>query len=165
MTKSQPLVARDLMTTTLLSVRPNMGMQELVDFLRENRIHGALVQEGERIVGVVSLTDVIFHLSEEADEGAPFWRYYPESDHPDRFEMVPEGMEDVTVDDLMTPKVITCDVMTPVGEVAARMLADGIHRVVVTDGGAAKGLISATDLLKAVTEYEKALGTSSAAAT
>jgi predicted transcriptional regulator len=163
--KPQLLLAKDLMTRTILSVHPTMGMQELVDFFRENRIHGAIVQEGERLVGVVSLTDVLIHLSEESDDGGPFWRVYPTEGNPDILERIPEGMNDVTADDLMTPNVVTCDIDTTAGEIADVMWKESIHRAVVTEEGRAVGLISATDLLRAVAEYETAVkvGTSATA--
>lgn len=149
--------AGDLMKAPILTVRPTMGMQELVDFLRENSIHAALVEEGDRLVGVVSWTDVLFHLSEESDEGSPFWRYYTAGDNPEFVESVPEGMNDVTVTDLMTPRVVTCDVGDSAGKLAELLVKEGIHRAVVTRGDQAAGIVTATDLLPVVSRYEKAL--------
>ncbi len=152
------LTAKDLMTMRLMTVSPTMGLRDLVDFLRDNGIHAAPVKEGERIVGLASLTDVMGYLADEdTDIEHNFSRVFlpdPDSEGYDEFASRLDG---ATVNDVMTPAVFTCDVNSTAGEVAGLMAEKQIHRVVVTDEGSAVGLLSVTDLLKAVTEYEKAL--------
>ncbi len=150
------LSARDLMTSRLMTVRPTMGLNELVDFLRDNKIHGAMVKEGERIIGVASFTDVLDYLSDEAGGEAASYESFqtlaqaPSTDLQNR-------LDSATVNDVMTPAVLTCDATASAGEVADLMLREGIHRVVVTEGGTALGVLSATDLLRSVKKYEERL--------
>ncbi len=51
-------VAR-VMTTSVLTLPPQATMHELKELMREHRISGVPVVEGERLVGVVSLEDLI----------------------------------------------------------------------------------------------------------
>jgi len=66
-------------------------------------------------------------------------------------------IDEVTVDDVMTPAVFTCDVNDTAAEVSALLLEKKIHRAVVTDNGQAIGLLSSTDLMRAVVMYEEQL--------
>ncbi|HEU5320492.1 MAG TPA: CBS domain-containing protein [Methylomirabilota bacterium] len=57
------LAARHLMTSPVVSVRPDARLGEALDLLRACRIHRVIVTEpaagGERPVGVLSMTDVV----------------------------------------------------------------------------------------------------------
>ena len=152
------LTAKDLMTMRLMTVSPNMGLRDLVDFLRDNGIHAAPVKEGERIVGLASLTDVMGYLAdEESGVEHNFSRSFLPDPDDEAYEEFASRLDGATVNDVMTPAVFTCDVDSSAGEAAQLMHEKQIHRVVVTDQGSAVGLLSVTDLLKAVTQYEKAL--------
>jgi len=156
--KTIPLTASDLMSPRLLTVSPSMGLRDLVDFLRENRIHGTLVQEGNRLVGVVSLTDLVVYLSDEAVESEHCFSHLFLSDEAlDFSDAVAERLDAAQVRDVMTPTVMTCGAGDTAGEVAAMMRKRGIHRAVVMEKDQAVGLISATDLMRALERYESFL--------
>ncbi len=152
------LTAKDLMTMRLMTVSPSMGLRDLVDFLRDNGIHAAPVKEGERIVGLASLTDVMGYLADEdTDIEHNFSRVFLPDPDAEGYDEFASRLDGATVNDVMTPAVFTCDINSSAGEVAELMASKQIHRVVVTDQGSAVGLLSVTDLLKAVMDYEKAL--------
>ncbi len=156
--KTLPLTARDLMSPRLLTVSPSMGLRDLVDFLRENQIHGTLVQEGSRLVGVVSTTDLVVYLSDEAIENDhSFSHIFLSDETPDFSEAVAERLDAAQVRDVMTPTVMTCQATDTAGEVAAMMRQRGIHRAVVMENDQAAGLISSTDLMRALERYESFL--------
>ena len=124
------LTARDLMSTRLMTVPPAMRLGELVDFLRENKIHGALVQDEARLVGVISYTDVMIYLADQDEEGQPFWRSFPNGEEPGFLNADVAGLDEGTVEDAMTPNVITCQVSDSAGRVAeleARRLASQLR--------------------------------------
>jgi len=62
------LVARDLMTSPVVSVRADTPVVEAVRLLRDRRVHRAVVTvaegERERPVGILSVTDLVGHLGE-----------------------------------------------------------------------------------------------------
>ena len=64
----RPIVARDLMTTDVLTVSQEMTVSELARFLSDNEITGAPVENGGgKVVGVVSVVDIARTDSEQAD--------------------------------------------------------------------------------------------------
>ena len=50
---------RDIMTTDVITVDPNLTIREAMDVLTSNRISGAPVRAGDEIIGVVSATDLL----------------------------------------------------------------------------------------------------------
>ena len=50
---------RDIMTTDLVTVDPNFTIREAMEVLASNRISGAPVVAGDRVIGVVSATDLL----------------------------------------------------------------------------------------------------------
>lgn len=71
-TKTQELVyemrVADVMTRNVITVRPEDRMSQLRKVLRENRISGVPVVEGDRVVGLVSLEDFIKWLADRQDD-------------------------------------------------------------------------------------------------
>ena len=53
------LRVRDIMTTDLISLDPNLNIREAMDVFVSKRIRGAPVVSGDEVVGVVSATDLI----------------------------------------------------------------------------------------------------------
>lgn len=58
--------ARHLMTSPIVSVRPDLPVAEAIGILRERRIHRLVVTEpapgGERPVGILSMTDIVARM-------------------------------------------------------------------------------------------------------
>ena len=50
---------RDIMTTDVITVDPNLTIREAMDVLASNRISGAPVVAGDDVVGVISATDLL----------------------------------------------------------------------------------------------------------
>ena len=117
-----PVLARDVMTQPVLSVRENRTVREAAAFLTENDISGVpVLSRAGKLVGVVTLTD----LAKE--------------EHGRR------------VRDVMTPVVYTIPEETPVEKIARTMIAGRIHRLFVTRGGSVVGVVTTLDLLKLLT--------------
>src|SRR5215208_910361 len=56
---SYDLKVRDVMTTALRSASPEMPLAQVLDILRINRISGLPVVENGKLVGIVSLEDIV----------------------------------------------------------------------------------------------------------
>jgi CBS domain-containing protein/anti-sigma regulatory factor (Ser/Thr protein kinase) len=71
-TKTQEMVYEmrvgDVMTRTVIVVRPTDPMSQLRGLLRGNRISGLPVVEGDRLVGIISLEDFIKWLADRAED-------------------------------------------------------------------------------------------------
>ncbi|MBX6364285.1 MAG: CBS domain-containing protein, partial [Gemmatimonadetes bacterium] len=62
--------ARDVMTPDVFGVAPSATVPELVAFLVRSGVHRALVLDGTRLVGIVSVTDLLPVIA-EGGEGWP----------------------------------------------------------------------------------------------
>ncbi|MBN2004122.1 MAG: CBS domain-containing protein [Anaerolineae bacterium] len=68
-----------VMTTLLLTVSPTQSMQEVKELMREHRISGCPVVENERLVGIVSIEDLI-HAMEQSQLSAPISTFMTSGD-------------------------------------------------------------------------------------
>lgn len=155
----QEYTAREIMTSSLLAAHEAWTVSELAHFLVSNGITGApVVDDDEQLVGVVSVTDVarFASMDREEDDKRGHHGYYTDSlDFDTRFDYLEEAaephMEASTVADIMTPSVFDVDASTSVKRVAKEMVANGLHRVFVSDAGKIVGVVSALDILQIVT--------------
>jgi CBS domain-containing protein/anti-sigma regulatory factor (Ser/Thr protein kinase) len=71
---SYDLKTRDVMTTALRTASPQMPLSKVLDILRINRISGVTVLEEGKLVGIVSLEDIV-RAMEKNDLAAPTSQY------------------------------------------------------------------------------------------
>jgi CBS domain-containing protein len=142
------------MNPEVLTVPEDMSVRELASFLLDNQISGApVVDSNDELVGVVSMTDIVAASAD--DSGVTTDRRNPSFYLRDLEETYSE--EDVrnfhieepnrSVAEIMTPEVYSVDVEATVSEVAEMMLEGHLHRVLVTKGQEAVGIISTSDIL------------------
>jgi predicted transcriptional regulator len=152
------LTAKDVMIQEVLEVRAEWSLQRLVEFLVENSISGAPVTtENGKLVGVVSLTDIIRHdtLLEKGSQSYGTHEYYLhtlESQFaPQEIDSLHFGNEPLmTVRDIMTPTIFRVNENATVQQVADTMIRGRIHRVFVTQEEKVVGIISAADMLRVI---------------
>jgi CBS domain-containing protein len=175
----------EIMTTELVTVSPQLSLQEVARVFAEASISGAPVVSGRELVGVISSTDIVEF--ETTNPGSPRQRdagsewgeieTRPASDGSDeaepavyftemwedagaevltRFEAdSPEWnrMAEATVGSVMTTSVVSLPPDAEVREAARIMVMAGVHRIlVVDDAGDLVGLVSASDIVRAVAE-------------
>lgn len=63
------LTVRDVMTWGVVSVRPDTDVRRAAQMLREQRISALPVVEGDRLVGILTATDIIRGFVALLDEG------------------------------------------------------------------------------------------------
>ena len=114
-----------IMTRKVICARPEMDASLLRARLVERGVSGApVVDDWGRVLGVVSKTDLVEHevTSERGKR---------------------------TVADIMMPMVFTLPPEAPIGQAAALMAYEGVHRVVVVDHkGCVVGLVSTLDIAR-----------------
>jgi len=152
------LLAHDVMQKHVVTVTPETSVEDLADLLIGSRIGGVPVLDGEEIVGVVSRSDFARALSLERTLAALT------AEGEDRDVLSPgEAAESVKlpphllarlegrrVRDIMSPAPLTVLPETPIQEVADLMASNHLHRVLVVDGKALRGVISALDIVALV---------------
>jgi CBS domain-containing protein len=159
------LRAKDLMKTEVVHVTPSMTLVELDRVLLEKKISGATVVDRGKLVGVVSRSDILKRLSVEQSVGEMITDFYSDFSWPqeddstgtaarveDIGEFVGERFETLTVRDIMSHKLVTVDVETPIDEVARVMIRHRLHRVLATEGDAVAGIVTSTDFVRAIAE-------------
>jgi predicted transcriptional regulator len=152
------LTAKDVMNPQVISVPADWTIEELAQFLVDKAITGAPVKNEEgKLIGVVSLTDIVRHdsLAEmelRADEPHDYYMHGWE----DR--LTPEDLSSfhiaekpqVYVRDIMTPMIFKVDEKTPLPDVADTMIGGRIHRLLVTREGRVIGIVTTMDMLKVI---------------
>jgi CBS domain-containing protein len=182
------LTVRDIMSTDVVLVDPELTLRDAVELLAKRHISGAPVVSGGAVVGVISANDV---LTFEADTpGVPTEvREQPEQDalesaEPEEDEWAKEVeapgtyfnelwadagadvaerfaelkgpewdlLEEHTVEEAMSRGVRSVRPGLSVPDAAAYMLKERIHRAVVLEGKELVGIVTATDIMRAVAE-------------
>ena len=152
------LTAKDVMNKDVLSVGMDWSIEYLTDFLVENGISGAPVtSEDGKLVGVVSLTDIVRHSSlpgNTSQLNSPYDYYRHGLEHHYATEDIRSlniGTEALdTVRDIMTPMVFDVTEDMKVKQVADTMIRGRIHRVFVTRDEKLTGVITTVDMLKVI---------------
>ncbi len=127
------LQAKDIMQPEVVSVPPEMTLDQFEEFLTIQDIDGAPVQNAAgEIIGIASKTDVIWALR------------FQQRDH---FKLAGET---IRVGDIMTDDVIFVPPDLSPQEVAEVMIEHRIHRVLIGDKHCVRGIITAFDLLRLV---------------
>ena len=118
------MIAKDLMTTDIISVAPTMTIKKLAMTLIKNQISGAPVTgKNGKIVGIVSEADLVAKKGKD-------------------------------VKTIMSKKVISVAEDTPVEEIAQLMTRHKIKRLPVMKGDKVVGIVSRADIVSAIAQGE-----------
>jgi len=142
--------ASDVMTREVATVTPETSIDNLCDLFRERRITGApVVDEGGRLVGIVSKDDVLFRgrggvteLRQTPDIRALFSSGFVGFDQ--------GGNGARRVGEIMTREVVSAPEESSVGDLCRLMWEHRIHRVPIVRGVLLVGIVSALDVCRAV---------------
>ena len=164
------LFAVDIMTHPVISANEDMTVRELIDLLNRKQISGVpVVDADDRLVGVISITDLISLGNNLIDMGADSGEALEvrESD----FHTSPAmdglagahgllepdaGILEIPVGDLMSRNVITAREQAHIGELADRMVSNSIHRLIIVRGDRMVGIISVRDILRSLGDRYRA---------
>ncbi len=148
---------RDIMHKDVETVRPETRLPELGRAFQHSRVSGfPVVEKDGRLVGIVSRSDVIRQLAIEQSLGEAMVdsvrddtdEDWAESSAQEIGQLVGRRMEGHRVGDIMRTDLISAAPDDSLGEVAARMLERGVHRVPVVEDGQLVGLISSMDFVR-----------------
>jgi CBS-domain-containing membrane protein len=150
---------QDIMTRSVISVRPDTALREIARLLDEHRISGVpVVDERGALLGVVSEADFLVeaqggtsvHRSPIArlfgragDVGSPGHRHFAS-----------------TASELMTSPVITVGPEVLIADAAAVMTKHRINRLPVIDDGRLIGIVTRADLVRSYVRTDEQLADS-----
>ena len=124
----------DLMQPKVKTIHSDATVAEAIVSLADAHISGMPVVDGTgRVIGIVSSTDVLAAEAEAEDRDAR-----------------QALLESTTVRDVMTPRPYTIGPNEEVREAACQMLYADVHRLFVAEGDKVVGIITTTDIVRAV---------------
>ena len=125
---------RELMQTKVQTVHPDDAVNDAVVTLTDAHVSALpVVDETGHMIGVISSTDILTSEAEARDA------------------VEREALfEQMMVRDIMTPRPLTVSSYSDVREAAQQMLYAEVHRLFVTSGNQLVGVISTTDIVRAV---------------
>jgi CBS domain-containing protein len=143
-------LVRDVMTEKPVCAESGESLRDLARMLDENEISGVpVVDDQERLIGVVSRTDLLRRLLEGPSEARPSedWLDLLAADSVNTFEIDVARLG--TIDDLMSIDPVTATPEETVATVAWRLAAARVHRAIVVDPKRRPiGIVTTLDLLK-----------------
>ncbi len=171
---------RDIMTRDVATLDAEMTLREAIEALRASNVTGAPVTQGSRVVGVVSVADILdFEVETPAvpaeRAGQVVWGgleeegpdpevevsgYYRDmwddagAEVVERFaaDTGPEWdlLSEHEVGEIMTTTVLGMPPDTSLRSAALFMTAHGIHRILVLEEEELLGIVSASDFVRAI---------------
>jgi CBS domain-containing protein len=124
----------ELMQTEVQSVVPDAPVNDAAVIIADAHVSGLpVVDRTGKLVGVISTTDIL--ASEEEAEA---------------LETQVAVFNETSVRELMTPKPVTIGPDATIKEAAQLLLYADVHRLFVVDGDRLVGVISTTDIVRAV---------------
>jgi CBS domain-containing protein len=158
----QSLQVSDLMQREVVTIGLDATAHELAELLHYHSIGGVPVLDGEgRVAGVVSGSDLVRLAAQREGAQVP---PLPEEAATDAGRFFSQGAVSTTllhrlardylagtlVRDLMTPAVFSVREEATIPELARFLLRTGAHRALVMDEDRLRGIVTATDVLRAV---------------
>jgi CBS domain-containing protein len=167
---------KEIMSTDVATVPPDMSVRELARFLDERGIGGAPVCDvSGKVLGVVTVSDLVRLAAEQQDppdglgEGTveyppeevedegeeASWYYFMAGEAPELYGRVTTGaleeaFDQFTVRDIMTRAVFSVRPESTLEQLARFLLRARIHRALVMDRGKLVGIVTTFDVLRAV---------------
>jgi len=143
------MIVADVMTRSVISVPPDATVEEAVKQMLARRISGLfVVDQGGDLVGVITEGDLLRRDELGTERDRPWWLRLLVS--PARQAADFTRAHGRHVRDVMTPAVVSVAHDTALEEVVATMEQNRIKRLPVTRGGRVIGVISRSDLLRAL---------------
>jgi CBS domain-containing protein len=149
------MLARELMTTDLATVPPEMPLSAVARLMAERGISGLPVVDGDgRLLGIVTEGDLIRRLASAAEKPSSWFAglFAAPGTQAARYAKT-HGRH---AQDAMTVALHSAGEDTPVEQIAALFERTGIRRVPILRDGRLVGLVSRADLLRALLDREDA---------
>lgn len=159
-TTLRQLVAADVMQRDMVTVSPGDTLRDALALMTENHVTGLPVMDNKsRCIGLITSSDILGFEEEHAEESAEEGMMQHFNNEIGRWESVPlsafglEEFGDVRVEEVMARELIYVERDTPLKDVAQKMLAENVHRVLVMDERFnLYGIVTSFDFVRVVAE-------------
>lgn len=151
--------AQDIMTRQVVTVTPDTPVPVAAKLMTEHRISGLpVIAKDGRILGVVSVSDLVHRVETGTQRKRKWWAVLFTDNQSLAREFVKTHGQ--TVADIMTRKVVCVAADADLRHVADVLDRNNVKRVPVLDQGKLAGILSRTDLVRAVATAQ--IGTNAA---
>lgn len=150
-------LVRDLMQTDVTTVSPQDTAAEVERTLVGRGISGAPVVQGGEVLGVISRSDLVRHLVVEQSLSEIVSDYYRDPGLPvdPHLPALDVGhLQHILVRDLMPQQLITIQEDASAASAARLLLDHHVHRALVLRGDEFVGVVTSTDLLRALAAHD-----------
>lgn len=145
------LTVSDVMTKDVFALSPETSVISAARLLVNRHITGApVIDTLGRVLGVVTLADLADPDRERSDRlGTSIFYFHKEAQVQVARGEVPVTAEGV-VGDVMSPFVLAVGARSPLLDAVRLMTAEDVHRLVVLEDGRLVGIVSSTDVMRAL---------------
>ena len=138
------MLLKDIMTKDVVTVTPSTSLKEVCKILKEKRISGVpVVDEGGKIAGIVTITDVLKIVQEVYQWQALEKNAY----HMNISELLGKESLNTNAGNIMTKTVYTLDENKNINDVMRLMFTNKIHTIPITREDKIVGIIGKRDLV------------------
>ncbi len=148
LSKGAPMNVKDIMTTKITTISPEMNAREALDLLMRIEISGLpVVDENKKLIGMFTEKGVLKTLLPGYIEKVGSFTYH---ENPKMIKQKVTALATMTVKEIMREDVISVDEDTALSEVARIMLVQRVRRLpVLNKNKELVGIIARVDVLKA----------------
>ncbi len=154
---------RDAMNTDVIICRPDDPISMLVEQFRKNHISGMPVVDNEKVVGIVSETDLLkLFKAPEFPEGmflpSPFEIIEIPIRSVIRYEEFKKALEDIhmkPVRDIMIKKIYSISPDSTLEDASGKMVKYRVNRLPVIENGKLVGIIVRSDIIRGLSKEQE----------
>ena len=150
--------ARDLMTAPVISITPETTVHDIAELLLDRHISGVPVVAKGEVVGIVGESDLLYRqeIGTDPEPVRPSWRAL-------LFEVERRPVDYVKsharmAKDIMSRRVVTIDEDASARQIASIFASRAIRRVPVLRDGRLVGIVTRSDLIRALAMTTRAAG-------
>ena len=117
--------AQDIMSKKVVAVESNSTASDIAKLMDKNRVSSIIITKDEKPVGIITERDMVSKITAQNKKPS-----------------------EVKTVEIMTSPLVVVSPLTPVDEVAEKMILNKIRRIVVLNGTETLGIITVTDFVK-----------------
>lgn len=137
---STGLEAQHFAIRDVITVAPGASLRQAAQLMHQSRINALPVVTTEgRVVGMIGIRDIL---------RAPWPSHVGGgAGHRQDTHVIVRSLDQTRVQDVMAKRVVTASENTPIGQVLATMVYEGLHPIPIVEDGRLTGVVSRHDLV------------------
>lgn len=160
------ILAKDVMTTPVISIRADTPLKRAAEILDENYFSGVpVIDDEDKLIGIISERDILRYTQQII--GQPLrdpHRVFTKSQEILHIDITHRGVEVIelvastTVEKLMTTNVVYITEETPLYEIVRLLQEHGINRIpVVNSDDKLQGIVTRADIIRTLIKFWKTI--------